>query len=113
MAKEETIRKRAIEELREDGWVVHVPTRRRYGSGTTYLKGKYEQSDDIFTIWDLIAWKEGELFLLQYTSKEHVSTRVNKIKDFMEKNDLEFPCRAEVWGYENRVGFVRKIELIS
>lgn len=114
MAKEDTIRKHAIEELTSENYVVYVPSRTRFGSGTTYAKNKdSKQGNDMFTVFDLAAWKAAEFFLLQYTVAEAITTRRNKIQSFMKEHDLEIPCRAAVWGYEDRKGFTRKIELNS
>ena len=111
MSKEATIRKHAIEDLLEDGWILFVPTRRRFGSGTTYMGEEVKQADDIFTLFDLIAWKKDEFLLVQYTSKSNIRTREHKIKGFLAKHSLELPCRAEVWGWEDYKDFTSKIKL--
>jgi len=111
MAQEKYIRKKATKKLKEDGWVLSVPCRSRYGTFRNHFPDKDQtQGDDLFEIFDLVAWKNGEIFFLQYTSKNGVSSRMNKIRYFLEINEVEIPkgCKVEVWGYEDRKGFTRK-----
>lgn len=111
MAKESTIKDHAEEELNEEGWLTYVPVNSRYGSGITRWEEDYKRGNDVFNIWDLIAWRDGELLLIQYTAADKVASRRRKIEEFLEEHDLELPCRAAVWGYKDRQGFTRKVEL--
>lgn len=96
MAKEATIRKRAKEELEE--WVVWIPTATAW------------HSNDVFTIFDLIAWNDCYMRFIQYTSHSNVSARLKKIREYMKEHKLVMPphCTGEVWGYTDREGFTRK-----
>lgn len=102
MATESTIRKRAKEKLEDEGWDCYwIPT------ATTW------HSNDVFGIYDVLAWKRDQMRWIQYTSRDHVSHRVNKINDFKKEHDVSLPpnCKDEVWGYENRKGFTRIVNL--
>lgn len=118
MAKESLIRQKATEKLLQDGWVINIPTRTRFGSSNTYWLDKNgdkerKGTDDIFSIIDLLAWKDNELLLVQYTSKTGVLARIKKINKFIKKHNIKIPdgVKIEVWGYENRVGFERVEEI--
>lgn len=97
MAKEKTIRKHAKDRAEENGWTYWIPSKTKW------------HSNDIFKVIDMACWKGEEILLVQYTSKGHVSTRKNKIEDFMEENNLEIPegVEIEVWGYKSYKGFER------
>lgn len=114
MAKEETIKKHAREKLIEEGYVIYTPNNTRYGSGVTRWEGETKRGNDVYNIIDMMAWKEDEILLLQYTDTTNTSTRVKKVKKFLNKHSVEVPegCRLEVWGYKNRKGFT-KVEKIS
>ena len=115
MAKEKTIRKRAQEKLTEEGWVVWIPSSARYGAGTTYFDdGDCKRGDDIFNIFDLVAWRDRQIKFVQYTARSSVSARVAKVLDLFEERDLKVGAAdiiVEVWGYEDRKGFTRKVSL--
>ena len=110
MAKETLIRQKCVKELKREGWVICAPVRARHGSSRTYYKGKMIGSDDIFSIFDLVAWHDSPMRFIQYTSTSNFSTRVKKIQKFIKENKLSMPphCTAEVWGYKDREGFTRK-----
>lgn len=106
--KESLIRGKCQEVLRKDGWVMCTPKRGRNGSSITEtLDGVKKGSEDIFTIFDIVAWKEDILRFIQYTSASNISARVKKIKDFIRENNLVLPegVYIEVWGYTDRKGF--------
>lgn len=113
MAKESTIRTKCKEELIKDGWVCWIPTRNRFGAGVTHTKDGYKMGDDIFNIFDLVAWRYNKMLLIQYTTKGLTSTRLKKIKKWISKNKVSLPkgVSAEVWGYTDRVGFDKKIKI--
>lgn len=123
MAKEQTIRTKAKDKLTANGWIVSIPNRQRFGATTTTLKDgdvferdddkdpkQHAGNDDYFTIFDGIAWKSDKMRLIQWTSTDNVSTRVNKINDFLTERDVQTPkgTTIEVWGYENGKGFTRQ-----
>lgn len=111
MAKERTIRDKAKKELIEMGYVVCVPNRSRFGAFSTYFQDEHKQGDDLFGIFDLVAWKEDEILFVQYTSHAGVYARRKKIETFMKENNCKVPkgCRIEVWGYTDRKGFKNKL----
>ena len=115
MAKERTIKNRAKEKLIDDGYVVWIPSNSRYGSGITHNKYNYLQGNDIFNVFDLICWRGDKMKFIQYTSLSNVSTRVNKILEFIKRNTLKIPegIDLEVWGYEDRIGFTRSEKIIT
>ena len=111
MAKEKTIRKHCKNNLLEQDYTVCVPNRSRYGAFSNYLP-KHKQGDDLFGIFDLVAWKDDEMLFVQYTAKSAISTREKKVKEFLDNADVSLPkgCKAEVWGYVDRSGgeFVKR-----
>lgn len=117
MASENVIRKKAKEKLAADGWIISMPKRQRFGATTTTLpEGKtfdngkqYKGHDDFFSVFDGIAWKDGEIKFIQWTSHSNVSERIKKIKKFISSWDISLPrhVTAEVWGYTDREGFTR------
>ncbi len=101
MAKEATIRKHAKEELEKHGWAYWIPTATQWNS------------NDVFGIFDVIAWSGKEMRLIQYTSVHNINARKKKIMGFIIENDLKIPpgITIEVWGYEDRKGFTKASEL--
>jgi len=92
--KEAEIRKRAIEKLKKEKWILWYPAKIRF------------KQNDIFGIFDLICWKRrtGEIKFIQLTTKANLSTREKKIKKFIKKNRL--PKRKfldiEIWGWSKK-----------
>jgi len=117
MASENTIRTKAKEYFTEDGWIISIPKRQRYGSTTTTLPvgdtfdndKQYKGHDDFFSLFDGIAWKGNKIVLAQWTSHLNVSNRVKKITDFLEEHKTEIPdgVTIKVMGYTNGEGFTR------
>ena len=103
MAKESFIRKKAIQILEKQKWVIWWPSRAIF------------KQNDIFGIFDLICLKKkvGNLKFIQLTTLSNVSTRRKKIKNFLKENQLskKSPADIEIWGWnKNKKEF--KIELI-
>lgn len=107
MAKEATIRKHARSNLLQQDYAVSVPCRSRYGAFVNYTsEDDHKRGDDLFGIYDLVAWKNDEFRLVQYTSVSNMNARVKKVENFLEKADVTIPagCSSEVWGYIHNSG---------
>ena len=103
MPKESFIRKKAIQILEKQKWVIWWPSRAIF------------KQNDIFGIFDLICLKKkvGSLKFVQLTTLSNLSTRRKKIKSFLKENQLskKSPAGIEIWGWnKNKKEF--KIELI-
>lgn len=92
MAREETIRKHALEELTKKGFVCWYPP-----------KVRWKKETDIFGVFDLVGIhnKTGVLFI-QLTTLHNIRAREKKVKEFLTKNNLSLYC--EVWGYDQKEG---------
>ena len=103
MAKESFIRKKAIQILEKQRWVIWWPSRAIF------------KQNDIFGIFDLICLRKkvGSLKFVQLTTLSNLSTRRKKIKKFLKENQLSSKSLAEIeiWGWnKNKKEF--KVELI-
>lgn len=83
---EAQIKQKVKKQLDKDGYIYWFPLRNRY------------RKEDIFTIWDLIAWKDSEMRFIQFTSKSNISTRKKKIEKYFKENNVF--CPTEVWGWD-------------
>ncbi len=103
MAKESEIRKKAVQILEKQKWLIWWPSRAIF------------KQNDIFGVFDLICLKKklGSLKFIQLTTLSNLSTRRKKIKNFLKKNQISKQNLAniEVWGWNNRKKEF-KIELI-
>jgi len=94
MAKESEIRKKAVQILEKQKWLIWWPSRAIF------------KQNDIFGIFDLICLKKraGDLKFIQLTTLSNLSTRRKKIKNFLKKNRLfkKNPMNIEVWGWNKR-----------
>lgn len=94
MAKEQFIRKKAVELLEKEGFVYWYPAKVRF------------KQNDIFGVFDLVCWRKRttKIKFLQLTTLANFSARKKKINDFLRKN--RFPRKAavgiEVWGWNQR-----------
>jgi hypothetical protein len=86
--KESEIRKKAIEILKKDKWIVWYPA-----------KSKWKKEQDIFGVFDLICirmWKKMiEMKFVQLTTLSNIRAREKKVKKFTDIISLP----AEVWGW--------------
>ena len=80
------IKQQVKKKLDKEGYIYWFPLRNKY------------RKEDIFSIWDLIAWKDSELRFIQFTSKSNISARKKKIEKYFKDNDVF--CPSEVWGYD-------------
>ena len=88
MPKESEIRKKAIEILRRDKWIVwYAP------------KVKFQQTD-VFGIIDVLALKGKQKKNIQLTTLPNVSGRRKKIISFLKKYKVELP--VEIWAWNSR-----------
>jgi hypothetical protein len=91
MAKESEIRKKAVQVLEKQKWLIWWPSRAIF------------KQNDIFGIFDLICLKKrvGNLKFIQLTTLPNLSTRRKKIKNFLKKHQLSGQNSAdiEVWGW--------------
>jgi len=87
MPAENIIRKKAIEILKDKGFVCWYPP-----------KIKYKKEVDIFGCWDLFSIHKtnGQLLLIQLTTLPNIRAREKKIKA------KGLPVYSEVWGLDNK-----------
>lgn len=94
MAKESEIRKKAIQILEKQKWLIWWPARAIF------------KQNDIFGIFDLICFKKrvGNLKFIQLTTLSNLSTRRKKIKNFLKEHQLSRQSSAdiEIWGWNKR-----------
>ena len=94
MPKESTIRKKAIQILEDNGWVVWFAP-----------KVKYQQTD-VFGIIDLLAIKGKRMKKIQLTTLTNVSTRRKKIQKFLKKFKIEMS--VQIWAWNKKTKEFRK-----
>lgn len=94
MAKEKETRKKAIQELRENGWVTWYPS-----------KVKFRQTD-VFGIIDVLALKGKKKKNIQLTTLPNVSAKRKKITNFLEEFKVELP--VEIWCWDKKRKKFRK-----
>ena len=99
MAKESLIRKKAIEILRRDKWVVWFAP-----------KVKFHETD-VFGIVDLLALKGKRQKNIQLTTLPNVSAKRKKITAFLEKYKVEFPVEIWAWSQKKKTFKKERINL--
>lgn len=106
--KEASIRKKAVDELTKQGWVVNTFVRSRFGSCSVYtqIDKKALRGDDAFTIFDGICWKGNKFMFIQWTMKANMSPRRKKIKEFKKKYELNGKCH--LWGWDSKLKAFKK-----
>ena len=85
MAKEIETRKKAIQELTSQGWLIWYPAKVRY------------KQNDIFGIIDLLALKKNKMRYIQLTTLPNVARQRKKILSFFKKNKVKLPVEIWVW----------------
>ena len=88
MAKEADIRKKAIEQLKADGWITWFAP-----------KVKFIQTD-VFGIIDLLALKGKSKKNIQLTTLSNVSARRKKILNFLKRHKVELT--VEIWAWNSK-----------
>lgn len=99
MAKEALIRKKAIQELRDNGWVTWYPCKVRF------------KQTDVFGIIDVLALKGKRRKNIQLTTLPNISTRRKKITNFLEKFKVELPVDIWAWDQQKRKFRKEKINI--
>ena len=94
MSKEAVIRKKAIQILKDKGWIVWFAP-----------KVKYQQTD-VFGIIDLLAIKGKRMKKIQLTTLANISTRRRKIQKFLKKFKIEMS--VQIWGWDKKKKKFRK-----
>ena len=94
MSKEAIIRKKAIQMLKDKGWIVWFAP-----------KVKYQQTD-VFGIIDLLAIKGKRMKKIQLTTLANISTRRRKIQKFLKKFKIEMS--VQIWGWDKKKKEFRK-----
>ncbi|OGZ18389.1 MAG: hypothetical protein A2Z68_02525 [Candidatus Nealsonbacteria bacterium RBG_13_38_11] len=94
MAKEADIRKKAIEQLKADGWITWFAP-----------KVKFIQTD-VFGIIDLLALKGKSKKNIQLTTLSNVSARRKKITSFLKMHKVEL--NVEIWGWNSKKSCFKK-----
>jgi len=94
MPKEALIRKKAIQILEEEGWVVWWP-----------VKVRYKQAD-VFGIIDVLALKGKRRKNIQLTTLPNISTRRKKITNFLKTFKVELP--VDIWAWDQKKRKFRK-----
>jgi len=88
MTKESDIRKKAIEQLRADGWITWFAP-----------KVKFIQTD-VFGIIDVLALRGKSKKNIQLTTLSNVSARRKKITSFLKEHKVEL--NVEIWAWNNK-----------
>lgn len=98
MASESEIRKKVVQILKEKNWIVWYAPKTRY------------HHSDIFTIGDVLVWRNKSFKIIQLTTAGNKAARVKKIKNYLRKNNLS-GLKIEVWAYskKNRKFIIEKI----
>jgi len=86
--KESSIKNRIIKELSKQGYIHWCPIRNRFAKS------------DIFTIWDGLFWKGKEIRYLQWTTVSNRASHRQKIKNFMQQNEVYM--KTELWCWDDK-----------
>jgi len=84
--EESQIRKKITNQLENEGWTWWRAANTQW------------QSNDIFTLFDLICARKNILRFIQLTTKPNISKHLKKIKSYFKEHDIEIGC--EIWGYD-------------
>jgi len=99
MPKEAQIRKKVVEILEKNNWIVWYPSKVKY------------QQNDIFGIIDLLAIKGKKKKNIQITTISNISARRKKITDFIKKSKVELPVEIWAWDQKKKVFKEEKIDI--
>lgn len=97
--REAEIRKRAIEILRQEGWITWFPAKARF------------KQNDVFGVIDVLALKGKKQKNIQLTTLPNVSTKRKKITNFCEKFKVEIPVEIWAWSKKEKKFRKEKIQL--
>ena len=65
-------------------------------------KKAFYPEQDVFGCFDLVVLKDGELSLIQVTTIQHISERMEKCQRVFESVGMIPPAHAEVWAWDHR-----------
>jgi hypothetical protein len=99
MPKEAQIRKKIVEILEEDGWIVWYPSKVKY------------QQNDVFGIIDLLAIKGKKKKNIQITTVSNLSARRKKITNFVKKANVELLVEIWAWNQKKKIFKKEKIHI--
>ncbi len=99
MPKEVEIRKKAVKELENNGWVVWYPPKIRF------------KQTDIFGIIDLLALKGCRQKNIQLTTVSNLATRRKKINEFLTKFEVRITVEIWAWNAKNKDFKKEKIKI--
>ncbi len=99
MPKEAQIRKKVVEILEKENWIVWYPS-----------KVKYKQND-IFGIIDLLAIKGKKKKNIQITTVSNISARRKKIVCFIKKAKVELLVEIWAWNQKKKIFKKEKIDI--
>jgi len=99
MPKEAQIRKKVVEILEKENWIVWYPS-----------KAKYQQND-IFGIIDLLAIKGKKKKNIQITTISNISARRKKIINFIKKSKVELSVEIWAWNQKKKIFKKEKIDI--
>ena len=99
MAKENLIRKRAIEILEKEKWSCWFAP-----------KVKFHETD-IFGIADLICCRKSKIKFIQLTTIPNVSYKRKKIINFLKKHKVALPIEIWVWSNKRKSFKIEKANL--
>jgi len=88
MPTEQFIRKKAIQELTNRGWLTWYPSRARY------------KQNDIFGIIDLLALRRRKMRYIQLTTLSNVARQRKKILNIFEKKRVKLA--VEIWAWSKQ-----------
>jgi hypothetical protein len=94
MPKEAVTRKKAVQTLEKDGWVVWYPPKIRF------------KQTDVFGIIDVLALKGRQKKYIQLTTLPNVSAKRKKISGFFKKYKVELT--VEIWCWDKKRRNFRK-----
>jgi hypothetical protein len=97
MPKEAQIRKKIVEILEKDNWIVWYPSKVKY------------QQNDVFGIIDLLAIKGKKKKNIQITTVSNLSARRKKITNFVKKANVELPVEIWAWNQKKKIFKKEKI----
>ena len=99
MPKEAQIRKKIVEILEKENWIVWYPSKVKY------------QQNDIFGIIDLLAIKGKKKKNIQITTISNISARRKKIINFIRKSKVELPVEIWAWNQKKKIFKKEKINI--
>jgi hypothetical protein len=101
MPKEAEIRKKAVQILEGEGWLVWYPPKIRY------------KKTDVFGIIDILALKGRRQKNIQLTTVSNLATRRKKINNFLKKFKIEMTVEIWAWRAKKKDFKIEKVRYAS